>query len=94
MIGLRMDWRQLCKWMNIFLWILWGIFIYINHIGFFQYPKSKSEEATELAIKVGYRHIDGAYLYGNEAEVGRAIHKKIADGTIRREDLFLTGKVG
>ncbi|XP_040197622.1 3-alpha-hydroxysteroid dehydrogenase-like [Rana temporaria] len=56
-------------------------------------PKSKAEEATELAIKVGYRHIDGAYLYGKEAEVGRAIHKKIADGTIRREDLFLTGKL-
>lgn len=57
------------------------------------YPKSKAEEATELAIKVGYRHIDGAYMYSNEAEVGRAIHKKIADGTIRREDLFLTGKL-
>ncbi|XP_077325260.1 estradiol 17 beta-dehydrogenase 5-like [Lithobates pipiens] len=57
------------------------------------YPKSKAEEATELAIKVGYRHIDGAYMYSNEAEVGRAIHKKISDGTIRREDLFLTGKL-
>ncbi|CAI9612395.1 unnamed protein product, partial [Staurois parvus] len=41
----------------------------------------------------GTAHIDGAYLYGNEVEVGRAIHNKITDGTIRREDLFLTGKL-
>lgn len=57
------------------------------------YPRHKVEEATELAIKAGYRHIDGAYLHENEAEVGRAIRKKIADKTIRREDLFYTGKL-
>nr|DBA30377.1 TPA: hypothetical protein GDO54_006370 [Pyxicephalus adspersus] len=57
------------------------------------YPKRMAEEATEIAIRAGYRHIDGAYLYGNEAEVGRAIQKTIADGTIRREDLFYTGKL-
>ncbi|KAM5172559.1 prostaglandin-E(2) 9-reductase-like [Mantella aurantiaca] len=57
------------------------------------YPKSKAEESTEAAIEAGYRHIDGAYLYRNEVEVGRAIQKKIADGTIKREDLFYTGKL-
>ncbi|XP_077325241.1 prostaglandin-E(2) 9-reductase-like isoform X3 [Lithobates pipiens] len=56
-------------------------------------PKSQSEEATKFAIEVGYRHIDGAYIYGNEAEVGQAIRTKIADGTIRREDVFYTGKL-
>ncbi|KAG9469225.1 hypothetical protein GDO78_021015 [Eleutherodactylus coqui] len=52
-----------------------------------------AEEATRAAIEAGYRHIDCAYLYGNEVEVGRAIKEKIADGTIRREDLFYTGKL-
>ncbi|XP_040201562.1 prostaglandin-E(2) 9-reductase-like isoform X2 [Rana temporaria] len=58
-----------------------------------KFPKSQSEEATKVAIEVGYRHIDGAYIYGNEVEVGQAIWEKIADGTIRREDVFYTGKL-
>ncbi|XP_018426634.1 PREDICTED: estradiol 17 beta-dehydrogenase 5-like [Nanorana parkeri] len=56
-------------------------------------PVSLSEEATEVAIEVGFRHIDGAHFYQNEKEVGRAIQKKIADGTVKREDLFYTGKL-
>ncbi|XP_038229563.1 estradiol 17 beta-dehydrogenase 5-like isoform X1 [Dermochelys coriacea] len=54
--------------------------------------KSKCEEATKVAIEVGFRHIDGAFVYGTEEEVGRAIHEKIADGTVKREDIFYTGK--
>ncbi|XP_049632268.1 aldo-keto reductase family 1 member C15-like isoform X3 [Suncus etruscus] len=56
-------------------------------------PKSKAYEATKVAIDVGYRHIDAAYFYQNEEEVGAAIREKIADGTVRREDLFYTTKV-
>ncbi|CAM4482945.1 unnamed protein product [Lepidochelys kempii] len=56
-------------------------------------PKSKCEEAVKVAIEVGYRHIDGAYFYENEEEVGRAIQEKIADGTVKREDIFYTGKL-
>ncbi|XP_063785153.1 prostaglandin-E(2) 9-reductase-like isoform X2 [Pseudophryne corroboree] len=56
-------------------------------------PKELAEEATKVAIEVGYRHIDCAYIYGNEVEVGRAIREKIANGTVRREDLFYTGKL-
>uniref|UniRef100_A0A8C3IYK0 NADP-dependent oxidoreductase domain-containing protein n=2 Tax=Chrysemys picta bellii TaxID=8478 RepID=A0A8C3IYK0_CHRPI len=55
--------------------------------------KSKCEEATKVAIEVGFRHIDGAFVYGTEEEVGRAIHEKIADGTVKREDIFYTGKL-
>ncbi|TFK00678.1 C-C motif chemokine 4-like [Platysternon megacephalum] len=54
--------------------------------------KSKCEEATKVAIEVGFRHIDGAFIYGIEEEVGRAVHEKIADGTVKREDIFYTGK--
>lgn len=45
------------------------------------------------AIDVGYRHIDGALVYFNEHEVGQAIREKIADGTVKREDIFYCGKV-
>ncbi|XP_037703911.1 aldo-keto reductase family 1 member C1 homolog isoform X2 [Choloepus didactylus] len=56
-------------------------------------PKSEAEKATKIAIDAGYRHIDAAYLYENEEEVGRAIRSKIADGTVKREDIFYTSKL-
>lgn len=46
-----------------------------------------------MAIEVGYRHIDGALVYFNEHEVGQAIRDKIADGTVKRGDIFYCGKV-
>ncbi|XP_063303683.1 aldo-keto reductase family 1 member C1-like [Pelobates fuscus] len=56
-------------------------------------PVAESEVATKIAIEAGFRHIDGAYLYINEKEVGQAIQEKIKDGTVKREDLFYTGKL-
>lgn len=46
-----------------------------------------------MAIDVGYRHFDGAYLYHNEHEVGQAIRDKITEGKVKREDIFYCGKV-
>lgn len=57
------------------------------------FPKSMSEEAVKVALDVGYHHIDSAFMYGNEVNVGRAINAKIADGTVKREDVFYTGKL-
>ena len=45
------------------------------------------------AIDVGYCHINSAYIYQNEEEIGRAIQMKLADGTVKRGDLFYTTKV-
>uniref|UniRef100_A0A8C5Y4F1 NADP-dependent oxidoreductase domain-containing protein n=1 Tax=Microcebus murinus TaxID=30608 RepID=A0A8C5Y4F1_MICMU len=56
-------------------------------------PKSRTVEATKYAIEAGFRHIDAAYLYENEEQVGLAIRSKIADGSVKREDIFYTSKL-
>lgn len=59
----------------------------------------KVEEGPELvnavksAIKLGYRSIDTAAIYGNEEGVGQGIREGIAEAGISREDLFITSKV-
>jgi aldehyde reductase len=45
------------------------------------------------AIEVGYRHIDTAYIYDNELEVGQAINEEIKAGKVNREDIFVTTKI-
>ncbi|PWA27029.1 hypothetical protein CCH79_00018002 [Gambusia affinis] len=56
-------------------------------------PKGTALAAVKRAIEVGYRHIDGALIYCNEDEVGQAIREKIADGTVKREEIFYCGKL-
>ena len=49
--------------------------------------------AIREAIRAGYRHIDCAAAYDNEAEIGQAIANAIAEGDVRREDLWITSKL-
>ncbi|XP_043823396.1 aldo-keto reductase family 1 member D1 isoform X3 [Dromiciops gliroides] len=55
--------------------------------------KDLCTQSVMTAIDIGYRHIDGALAYGNEHEVGKAIHKKMAEGKVKREDIFYCGKL-
>jgi 2,5-diketo-D-gluconate reductase A len=57
--------------------------------GVFQIPPQDTQEKVEEALAVGYRHVDTAAAYRNEAGVGAAI----AAGGVRREDVFVTTKL-
>ncbi|KAI9487352.1 MAG: 4-dihydromethyltrisporate dehydrogenase [Benjaminiella poitrasii] len=52
-----------------------------------------TEQVIYNAIKAGYRLIDCALMYGNEPQVGRAVRKAINEGIVKREDLFVIGKL-
>jgi diketogulonate reductase-like aldo/keto reductase len=57
--------------------------------GTFELGEQTVEEILPHALELGYRHIDTAQIYRNEAAVGRAIRRV----GVRREDLFITTKV-
>ncbi|HEY8501754.1 MAG TPA: aldo/keto reductase, partial [Solirubrobacterales bacterium] len=57
--------------------------------GVFQIPSEDTQEKVEEAFAVGYRHVDTAAAYGNEAGVGAAI----AASGLPREEVFLTTKL-
>lgn len=57
--------------------------------GVYDSPPHLCVQSCLTALKTGYRHIDTAQVYGNEAEVGRAL----AESGIPRKDVFITTKV-
>ncbi|NRP90228.1 Aldo/keto reductase [Ensifer adhaerens] len=52
-----------------------------------------TKRAVAKALSVGFRHFDCAERYRNEEAVGEAIAEAIADGTVQREDVFITTKL-
>lgn len=55
--------------------------------------RAKTRDAVKAAVKVGFRHLDAAERYRNEAEVGAALKELFADGAVRRDELFVTTKL-
>ena len=66
-----------------------GVQMPILGFGVFQIPADQTEQAVTDALAAGYRHLDTAASYGNEAAVGRAI----AASGIPRAELFVTTKL-
>jgi len=58
-------------------------------LGTWQSKPNEVEKAVEIALRKGYRHIDTALAYGNEAEVGRGIK----NSGVPREEIWLTTKL-
>jgi len=61
--------------------------------GLWKVTKSTCADTVYEAIKAGYRLLDGAGDYGNEKEAGEGVRRAIADGLVKREDLFITSKL-
>lgn len=62
-------------------------------LGTWKSAKGKVEEAVKIALNNGYRHIDCASTYGNEAEIGSAFKDIFSQGKIKREDVWVTSKL-
>lgn len=52
-----------------------------------------TRQATRAALDAGFRHLDGAERYRNEAAVGDALQEAFKTQTVRREDVFVTTKL-
>lgn len=61
--------------------------------GLWKIDKRDTADMVCQAIKAGYRHLDSAADYGNEAEVGDGIRQALEQGACTREDLWLTSKL-
>ena len=59
----------------------------------FQSLPDEISVAVDVALEVGYRHIDTASLYQNEAAIGNTLKKWFDSGKLKREDVFIVTKV-
>ncbi|KAL4963737.1 NADP-dependent oxidoreductase domain-containing protein [Aspergillus stella-maris] len=61
--------------------------------GLWKVPRPTCADQVYNAIKAGYRLLDGACIYENEAECGEGVARAIADGLVKRSDLFIVSKL-
>lgn len=66
-----------------------GLSMPLVGIGTWRLEGNRGYQAVRHALEVGYRHIDTATMYGNEADVGRALR----DSGVPREQIFITTKL-
>ncbi|KAI1730414.1 aldo/keto reductase family domain-containing protein [Ditylenchus destructor] len=70
-----------------------GLKMPIIGLGTWQSQPEEIELAVRTALDVGYRHIDTAKVYANEADIGNTLVAYYANGKVKREDLFITTKL-
>lgn len=70
-----------------------GIEMPILGIGTYRLSDAQAENSVYWALRDGYRLIDTARIYGNEAGVGRGIKRAIGEGFVTREEIFVTTKM-
>ncbi|MEA5414971.1 aldo/keto reductase [Synechococcus sp. BA-132 BA5] len=62
-------------------------------LGTWNAPPGEVGAAVTAALQLGYRHIDCAAIYGNEAEIGEALMGAIRSGLVSRDELWITSKL-
>ena len=62
-------------------------------LGMFSLSDSEAENSTYWALRAGFRLIDTARIYGNEAAVGRGLQRAIDEGIVTRDEVFITTKM-
>ncbi|KAI0220555.1 Aldo-keto reductase family 1 member A1 [Lamellibrachia satsuma] len=62
-------------------------------LGTYQANKDSMQAAVDYALNIGYQHIDTACSYGNEADIGEVLDRKLCAGAVKRNNLFITTKV-
>jgi len=62
-------------------------------LGLWKIDRAETADVVEKALGMGYRHLDAACDYGNEAEAGEGIQRALSSGVCRREDLWVTSKL-
>jgi alcohol dehydrogenase (NADP+) len=62
-------------------------------LGTWKSRNGEAYQAVKVALRVGYRHIDGAWIYRNEDEVGQSIRESVTEGVIQRQEIFVTSKL-
>ena len=62
-------------------------------LGTWKSAPGEVKQAIIQALQIGYRHLDCAAIYKNEAEIGEAIAECIEQGIVKREDLWITSKL-
>lgn len=70
-----------------------GVEIPLLGFGTWKLEGDDARRMVREALRIGYRHIDTAWIYKNEKAVGDGVADAVAEGVVARDDLFLTTKI-